>query len=521
MQMANTRRNTYEAAETWGNGAGAGGGGSGHNINNNEPHPKPHLPPPPPLTPEMFFAQLLGSQRNAEQSQKNMEDFLRTIANNVQRGNHQGGGNGANQYSNFKDFMDTKPPIFKEAAEPLDAEEWINTMEDKFRLLRLTEVLKTEYAAHQLQGPAGMWWKHHRTTFPPNAQISWREFTEAFRGVYIPQGLTEMKLGEFLALNQGTKTVTQYLHAFNNLCRYAPDMVDTDAKRIASFKRGLSPKMLKHVGTNNRTRFTDFISDCLKQEKNNNAYAASKTRKRALETGASQLRAPMANRPTYRPSAPGARFQPPQQRGQNFRGPQKPYKMAIQPAKTTASAGQGSSKGAVGSAGTVRGPCYNYDQPGHFSRFCPYPSKKKQQTYPARVHHTTVDEIPEGEPVTAGKFSINQHPAVVLFDSGSSHSFMSQAFAQKYEQQCTELGYGYRISSAGADVLTNKMVRGVTLDLGGRIFRVNLLIMPGLVLDVIIGMNWMQDWGAVIDTGSRVLTLKDPQGEGTFQVPLP
>jgi hypothetical protein len=95
--------------------------------------------------------------------------------------------------------MDTRLPIFKEATEPLDAEEWINTREDKFRVLRLAEVLKTEYAAHQLQGPAGMWSKHHRTTFPPNAQI--------FRGVYIPPGLVEMKLGEFLALNQGTKTV--------------------------------------------------------------------------------------------------------------------------------------------------------------------------------------------------------------------------------------------------------------------------------------------------------------------------
>jgi hypothetical protein len=104
--------------------------------------------------------------------------------------------------------MDTRLSIFKEVAEPLDAEKWINTMEDKFCVLRLTEVLKTEYVAHQLQGPTGMWWKHHRITFPPNAQISWREFTEAFHGVYIPPGLTEMKLGEFLALNQGTKTVT-------------------------------------------------------------------------------------------------------------------------------------------------------------------------------------------------------------------------------------------------------------------------------------------------------------------------
>jgi hypothetical protein len=45
--------------------------------------------------------------------------------------------------------------------------------------------------------------------------------------------------------------------------------------------------------------------------------------------------------------------------------------------------------------------------------------------------------------------------------------------------------------------------------------------MPGLVLDVIIGMNCIKKWGAVIDIGSRVLTLKDPQGEDTFQVPLP
>jgi hypothetical protein len=134
-----------------------------------------------------------------------MEDFLRTIANNVQRGNNQSGGNGVNQYNNFKDVMDTRPPIFKEATEPLDAKEWINTMEDKFHVLRLTEVLKTEYAAHQLQGPAGMWWKHHRTTFPPNAQIMWREFTKAFCGVYILPGLIEMKLGEFLALNQAPK----------------------------------------------------------------------------------------------------------------------------------------------------------------------------------------------------------------------------------------------------------------------------------------------------------------------------
>jgi hypothetical protein len=81
MQMANTRRAMYEAAKTDGNGARVGGSG-GNNVNHNEPHPEPHLSSPP-LTVEMFFAQFLRSQRNTEQSQKNMEDFLRIIANNV------------------------------------------------------------------------------------------------------------------------------------------------------------------------------------------------------------------------------------------------------------------------------------------------------------------------------------------------------------------------------------------------------------------------------------------------------
>jgi len=46
--------------------------------------------------------------------------------------------------------MDTKPPSFKEAEEPLQAVEWLNTVEQKFRLFRPTEGLKAEYAAHQL-----------------------------------------------------------------------------------------------------------------------------------------------------------------------------------------------------------------------------------------------------------------------------------------------------------------------------------------------------------------------------------
>jgi hypothetical protein len=129
---------------------------------------------------------------------------------------------------------------------------------------------------------------------------------------------------------------------------------------------------MKHVGTNIRTGFNDIVSDCLKQEKNNNVYAAFKTRKRAFESGPSQPRALMANRSTYRLSAPSARFRPPQRKNQNAQQPQrnqKPFKMTVPQTK----AGQGSSTRA---ATSVRELCFNCNQFGHFAKFCPFPKKQ-------------------------------------------------------------------------------------------------------------------------------------------------
>jgi len=61
-----------------------------------------------------------------------------------------------------------------------------------------------------------------------------------------------IKHTEFMKLTQGTKSLIEYLHAFNNLSRYAMKFVDTEAKRIASFKWGLGPKLMKTL-TNNKS----------------------------------------------------------------------------------------------------------------------------------------------------------------------------------------------------------------------------------------------------------------------------
>jgi hypothetical protein len=51
-----------------------------------------------------------------------------------------------------------RPPLFVKAEDPLEADEWIRVMEQKFGLIRCTETQKPLFAAQQLRGPASTWW---------------------------------------------------------------------------------------------------------------------------------------------------------------------------------------------------------------------------------------------------------------------------------------------------------------------------------------------------------------------------
>jgi len=87
--------------------------------------------------------------------------------------------------------------------------------------------------------------------------------------------------------------------------------VDTNAKKLASFKRGLGPKLSKNTAGNKSTTFNEFVSDALTQENSNAIYAASKHRKRAYEASASQSKAPVTSKPAYHPPNAVTRYELP------------------------------------------------------------------------------------------------------------------------------------------------------------------------------------------------------------------
>jgi hypothetical protein len=66
-----------------------------------------------------------------------------------------------------------------------------------------------------------------------------------------------------------------------------------------------------------------------------------------------------------------------------------------------------------------------------------------------QVNFTTAEELLQCDPVMAGMFTINSHPAYVLFDSGASHSFMSQSFIEKHDISLLAMPFAFKISTAG------------------------------------------------------------------------
>jgi hypothetical protein len=48
-----------------------------------------------------------------------------------------------------------------------------------------------------------------------------------------------------------------------------------------------------------------------------------------------------------------------------------------------------------------------------------------------RVNYTTLEDIPEGEQVLMGTFSLNGYPAVVLFNLGATHDFITKVCTQR------------------------------------------------------------------------------------------
>jgi hypothetical protein len=93
--------------------------------------------------------------------------------------------------------------------------------------------------------------------------ITWQEFQESFRTHHIPTGVKKLKQKEFLTLKQGNMTVSEYLDEFTHLSRYAPDEVNTDAKRQEHFLDSLIRPLNYHLQSHTFPNFQMLLNKAI------------------------------------------------------------------------------------------------------------------------------------------------------------------------------------------------------------------------------------------------------------------
>jgi hypothetical protein len=121
-----------------------------------------------------------------------------------------------------------------------------------------------------------------------------------------------------------------------------------------------------------------------------------------------------------------------------------------------------------------------------------------------------MEEVPTGEEVLAGTFFLNEHPIIILFDSGASHDFICSTCAKKVMLSTVAVEAPYVISTPGDQVDVDRIVRKAPLKLARRVFSTDHIILNGQGLDVILGMSWMKRHRAVLDIAGRLVHLDSP-----------
>jgi hypothetical protein len=133
------------------------------------------------------------------------------------------------------------------------------------------------------------------------------------------------------------------------------------------------------------------------------------------------------------------------------------------------------------------------------------PSRQNQAR--AHVNHVTVEEAQAAPDVIIGMILVNDNNAIVLFDSGASHSFIAATFVQKYNLPLSMLKNRMIFNSPGGDMHARHVChKGVE-------FLASLIVLESKGIDVILGMDWLSKHNGLINCAKKAVRLTPSSGK--------
>ncbi|GJS23883.1 putative reverse transcriptase domain-containing protein [Tanacetum coccineum] len=151
---------------------------------------------------------------------------------------------------------------------------------------------------------------------------------------------------------------------------------------------------------------------------------------------------------------------------------------------------------------------------GHFKRECPkvknnnHGNQGGNGNVPAKVYVVGNARTNPDSNVIMGMFLLNNRYAYVLFDISADRSFVSTAFSSQIVITPTTLDHYYDVKLADGKIIgINTIIRGCTLNFLNHPFNIDLIPVELGSFEVIIGMDWLAKYHAVIVCAEKIVRI--------------
>ncbi|GKB88519.1 putative reverse transcriptase domain-containing protein [Tanacetum coccineum] len=392
-------------------------------------------------------------------------------------GNGNGGGNGYKNHNvnfggfmpvarecTYQDFLKCQPLNFKGAEGVVGLTRWFEKMETVFHISNCPQKYQVKYATCTLLESALTWWNTHKRTIRIEAAyaITWTKLMKLMTEVYCLRNEIQKMETELWNLIVKGNDLTAYTRRFQELVLLCTRMVLDEEDKVERFIRGLPDRGLPdniqgNVIAAEPTKLQDAIRQCGNYKK-----VGHLTRDCTAAVAPNTHRAALGNQPSV--------------------------------------------------------ICYECGRPGHYRKDC---HKLRNQNWGNKTwsNETTVRDYAIGggganpdSNVVTGTFLLNNYYASMLFYSGADKSFVSSTFSFLLDVAPSTLDTNYVVELADGRISeTNVVLRGCMLGLLGHPFYIDLMPVELGSFDVIIGMDWLAKYHAVIVYDEKIVRI--PYGD--------